>query len=377
MMSDAFPRAMRWAGVVLSRFAFPAGRNPSSCDQAAISAEIPAKAGIQYSAAIPVITGSPLARGFRAYASMPRSETFARSPTQTCLALLACMALAGQSWAAGCQGAVGPETAIVGRTGYDPFNPADIADSYRISIANTGAAACVYGVVFRARDAHQRLGGTLAYGLTDMNGLALIADAPGAGAPLARLRVSLEPSAYGQIAFQVAIPRGQFAAPGIYRDTLDLELHALDANGRIQGAPLQTTALAIAYTVPRVMSVNIRGGELATTLSFGTLAKGQQRVVEIQARSNEGYQLDVTSDNHGALGLTPKPPGRDWSVPYMATLGGRPLHLAGGTSLRSLPPTRPESDAGYPLAVTIGEVGQKRAGRYEDVITIEIRAAIP
>jgi len=41
------------------------------------------------------------------------------------------------------------------------------------------------------------------------------------------------------------------------------------------------------------------------------------------------------------------------------------------------PPTRPEADASHALNVTIGEVGQKRAGRYEDIITIEIKGAAP
>ena len=47
------------------------------------------------------------------------------------------------------------------------------------------------------------------------------------------------------------------------------------------------------------------------------------------------------------------------------------------TALRAQPPTRPQSDASHDLTVTIGEVGQKRAGRYEDVLTVEIRAAAP
>jgi hypothetical protein len=126
-----------------------------------------------------------------------------------------------------------------------------------------------------------------------------------------------------------------------------------------------------------VLSVNLKGGELATTLSFGALAKGQQRTVEIQARGNQSYRLDVSSDHRGVMTLTPRIQGQDWSVPYMAALAGQNLDLSRGASLRDLPPTRPESDASHPLVITIGEVGQKRAGRYEDVITIEILAAKP
>jgi hypothetical protein len=293
------------------------------------------------------------------------------------LAMLALIAWPTRGWTAGCQGAIGPETSITGRTDYDPFGPADLADSHAVTVANTGGDPCAFGLVFRMRGAQMRLGGVLAYALTDAHGQPLPVSLPGAVSPAARLQAALEPFAQGRIAFQIVIPRGQFAAPGLYRDTLDLELHALDAPGRVHGARLHAATLTIAYRVPRVMSVNIRGGELATTLAFGTLAKGQQRSVEIQARSNEAYQLDVSSEHRGTLTLTPRPPGPEWSVAYSATLAGAPLDLGRGSTMRSLPATRPESDAAYLLAITIGDVGQKRAGRYEDVITIEIKAAIP
>jgi hypothetical protein len=291
--------------------------------------------------------------------------------------LIACAAAPGPGVTAECQGRIGAETAINGRTDYDPFSPVDIADDYRISIANAGAEPCSFGLLFRAKTARPQLGDTLAYNLAAQGASSLLTNAPPAMAPLARLKSPLDPSATGSLEFQLIIPRGQFAAPGVYRDTVELELYALDAGGRATGSALQAATLAIAYTVPRVLSVNLKGGELATTVSFGALAKGQQGTVEIQARGNQLYRLDVSSDNRGALALTPKPPGQDWTVPYMATLSGQPLNLTGGASLRNLPPTRPESDASHPLTITIGETGQKRAGRYEDVITIEIMAAAP
>jgi hypothetical protein len=278
--------------------------------------------------------------------------------------------------AAECQGSIGSETSITGKTEYDPYRPSDIADSYRLTVRNTGAAACSFGLAFRTRTPRPQLGGTLTYALVDGNDAPLLPNTAGGTAPSTRLRGQLEPAAQGQIEFQVIIPRGQFAAPGLHRDTLDLELYSLDPTGRPQGASLHTTPLAIAYSVPRVMSMNLRGGELATTLSFGILATGQQRSVEIEARSNDGYQIDVASDNYGALTLTPAPPGQKWNVPYSVTLGGQRLDFSGAARLTSLPATLPANDAAYPLIVTIGDIGQKRAGRYEDVITLEIRADV-
>jgi hypothetical protein len=289
-----------------------------------------------------------------------------------CAALLGMAVSPSPLWAGACPGRIGPETSITGKTAYDPFNAADLVETYHISISNTGGQPCRYGLLFRSRTARPALGGTLLYDIAS-GSQSLLTTAAAARAPLARLDAPPNASATGAVELRLTVPRGQFAAPGVYRDTIDLELYALGDTGRVLGSALQVTTLAISYTVPQILSVNIAGAE-ETTVSFGTLAEGQERTVAIQVRSNLGYQLDVNSHNRSTLMLTPKVPGGDWSVPYTAALARQRLDLAGGSSLRSLPPTRPESDATYPLTVTIGTVGQKRAGRYEDVITVAIKA---
>jgi hypothetical protein len=293
------------------------------------------------------------------------------------LAALATLATQPSGFAADCQGRIGAETAIASGTAYDPFSPTDLAEDHRISIGNTGSAPCSYGLVLRSRTARPVLGATLTYALIGATGTSLLTSAPAHLAPVARLPSPLAPSATGLAEVQLTIPRGQYAAPGTYRDAIDMELYALDGGGHTSGPALDTAALTVSVTVPRVLSVNIRGGGLTSTLSFGALSEGQERTVAIEARSNESYRIDVTSDHRGALALTPAVPGREWSVPYAVTFAGQRLDLSGKASLLSLPPTRSESHASHPLTVTIGEVGYKRAGQYEDVITVEITAAIP
>ena len=292
-------------------------------------------------------------------------------------AFLAALMRCGPASAGDCTGRIGPETMIFGRTAYDPFSPADVADDYRISIRNDGTDSCFFGLLFRSGSAQHALGGTLVYDLTNGSASLLTSTSPNI-APIARPKAAIAPSATGLIEFQISMPRGQFAAPATYRDDIELELYALDPSGRPSSSrALQTATLAISYAVPPVLSVNLKGGETATTLAFGTLATGEQRSVAIEARSNQTYRLAVSSDNHGALALTPKIPGQNWSVRYTVALAGRRLDLSDAAALYNLPATRPESDASFPLTVTIGEVGQKRAGRYEDVITVEIQPAIP
>jgi hypothetical protein len=280
--------------------------------------------------------------------------------------------------AAACQGQIGPETSLRGKTDYDPFSAIGLAEDHGVSIRNTGAAPCAFGLVLRSRALSPKLGGVLAYELTSPGAVgSLLADGSAATAPIARLRAPLAPAETATIALQLAIPRGQPAAPGLFRDSLEAELYALDAAGRVTGAALDRATLSIAYSAPAVLSVNIKGGDLAATLNFGALVKGQQRSIEIQARSNQPYRLDIASDHGGALVLTPAIPGESWSVPYTAAFAGQRFDLTRPARLANLPPTLPQADASFPLTVTIGEVGQKRAGRYEDVITIAIEGAVP
>lgn len=301
-----------------------------------------------------------------------RGEPRLRSVLPGLAALFAGLCHMGSVLAADCQGRIGPETRMTGRTQYDPFAPVDVTDAYRLTVTNTGAQPCRYGLLFRSRSPSPMLGGTLAYALSGEDGRALLGNAPALTAPLARTPAPVEPNAAAAVTYALTIPRGQFAAPGDYADDIALELYALDDSGRAKNPALHTATLAISYTVPRVLSVNVKGGEMTTTLAFGELASGQQRAVVIEARSNQTYRLEVASEKRGALTLTPKVPGEDWSVPYTATLAGQRLDLVRGTALGNLPATAPGSEASYALTVTIGDAARKRAGRYEDVITIEV-----
>jgi hypothetical protein len=274
--------------------------------------------------------------------------------------------------AAPCQGQIGPETNITGISQYDPFSPVPIADNFHIPIRNTGDEACSYALVFRSEKPELRFGDTLTYALTD--GRQTLVALPGeATPPLARTKRPLAPADTERIGYHVQIPRGQFAAPGTYHDTIGLELYALGSDGGVSGPPLHNSKLTISYTVIRAMSVNIKGGGTSTTVDFGALSTGQHRSVDIQARSNEAYQFYVSSDNGGVMALTPSVPGQTWHVNYGAALDGETLDFASGQNLRAQPPTRPGSDASHMLTVTVGDTSAKRAGRYEDIITIEIR----
>lgn len=302
------------------------------------------------------------------------ADVFSRGILLRAIIVVAVISNAPSVDASPCQGHMVAET-IKGKTAYDPFSPLDIADSHQIAVANTGDTPCAYILIFHSPVTAPQLGGTLTYYLSGGSGASLITNAPAGMAPSLRT-AQIPPATNAYVEFQAVIPRGQYAEPGKYADTLTLELYALDENGRFSALPLQTTTVVLNYEVASILSVNIKGADAtsSTTVRLGTLVKGQQVQVDIQARANQDYRLDLTSDNGGVLTLTPKVVGQHWSVPYTVMFGGLTVDLTSGASTQIQPPTRPESDASFPLVVTVGEVSGKRAGRYEDVITIEIRS---
>ncbi len=127
-------------------------------------------------------------------------------------------------------------------------------------------------------------------------------------------------------------------------------------------------------TVPDTMSLNIAGAGVNKTLDFGELHAGDTKNVNIQARATSKFKIGFTSEMGGSLKLN----GDDastWSIPYVATLDGTPItdsapyinNASSGTS---------GSDLSLPFIVTIGDMTDKRAGTYSDIITLKIERVL-
>lgn len=292
---------------------------------------------------------------------------------KTCLIVL--LAAAFPSMArADCSGTIGSGTAVSGQTPYDPFKASDTGDEQKLRIRNTGDEACGFAIAFRTPDGSAKLGGLLSYVLTSANGRALLVDATAGVPAAAQLPGPVAVNGTADFAYRVVIPRGQFAGPGNYAGTLTLELYAIGSGGKPGSTPVDSTTLHISYAVPQMLSVNIKGAGTTTTVDFEEMTVGEQRSVIVQARANQYYSLDVESDHHGVMVLTPAAPGQNWSIGYETRLDGQLLDLNRGASVNKLLPT-PGDEANHNLLVTVGDVSKKRAGKYEDVITVRISGA--
>lgn len=142
--------------------------------------------------------------------------------------------------------------------------------------------------------------------------------------------------------------------------------------------PFTTTSIqssrAVNITVPDTMSLNIAGAGVSKTLDFGVLHSGDTKNVNIQARATSAFKIGFTSDMGGSLKLN----GDDsssWSIPYVATLDGSPITDASPYINNAAVGTN-GLDLSLPFIVTIGDMTDKRAGTYSDIITLKVERVL-
>lgn len=281
-----------------------------------------------------------------------------------------------QAEAAWCAGTIEGTFAASGT--YDPYDALDNVNNFRLTVKNLSNLTCKYGVVFRSNYAVM-LSSVLPYTASadGVPSLVVPTNTLLGSVPFVRTPPVAPNSGTTEITYRITIPRGKSATCSPCTNTIYVELYAIDTTDKLVSPTLMTKAKAldISYTVNPTMSVNISGdaASTSTNMELGTLSSGLQGRVRIEARSYADYKFVVTSENHGVLGLTPAVPGQTWSVPYTATLSGAALNLSGATTSLRQPATIPGSDASHELVVTVGETAGKRAGRYEDTITIDIQ----
>ena len=170
--------------------------------------------------------------------------------------------------------------ATAGGNEYDPFDPLDFRHRETISVRNTGSGPCDFVVGFRRQPAGGVLGSTLHYRLDDDAGNALISDqAPADSGDRYLVFPNVQPSQVISADYYMVLPRGQFAFAGTYYDNnVALLLHGRDHAGTI-GAELDSKTLFASQAVKAVVTINIAGGGLRTTLNFDELTNGKERSV--------------------------------------------------------------------------------------------------
>jgi hypothetical protein len=135
---------------------------------------------------------------------------------------------------------------------------------------------------------------------------------------------------------------------------------------------------ALRIVVPGRVEMSISGSAAApfsdhgmapASIDFGEAVTGAMQRVFVNVWSNGSVAVTLDSENHGKLLHTADPSLRP--IPYTARFDGVPVGLAAPFTVQRSPPAS-LSGASYPLAVTLGDVTGRFAGRYKDVITVTV-----
>ena len=126
--------------------------------------------------------------------------------------------------------------------------------------------------------------------------------------------------------------------------------------------------VTVTVSVAQVTQLSFAGAATTLTMDFGELSSNASQNINVMAQATVPFDITWTSQNNGVL----KNLGDStWSVPYTATLNGTTVNNStiytdltnGGTQGASV---------SLPVVVTVGNATNKKAGTYQDIVTIKI-----
>ncbi len=257
--------------------------------------------------------------------------------------------------------------------GFDPFGNQNPEGTFNVTFVNEGGVECRFVPVFElsqppfglSTGSGKRVGYAV-LNLTDSRDVT-----PRAGRSLRQAsdrELVLAPNESKTLLYKLFANRDDLRESGTF--TQDVTIEAQDRSFRSFGGarlmlglevlPSARIGLAGAYSMNNGQAV-VDLGELRTGLVRAPL--------RLRVNSTGSYDLQVVSANSGKLRLG----STEWTVPYTVSIGGDAVNLAGASTLSG--PT----GAGYrretlPIQFVIGDVSDRRAGAYSDVISISITA---
>lgn len=259
--------------------------------------------------------------------------------------------------------------------GYEPFAAATGSHPIDVSIRNFGSSACQLRLaVVDATPGNdrtlERTGVALRYELLTPGGAILpnVLD-PGSAAP----SFVIEAGQSYKVSLFLEAPAGQVKPSGGYEDRLTFRL--LDP----AGAPLLEHGKFVGLQVRARAEVNLAGttgsfasGVMNQSLDLGELSDGAQSRTFIQVRANESVNVTMRSENLGELrnSQVADAPG----ILYGVMVDGETADLGSGEHILSRRPALTLDGSAYEMILTVPPPGPRFAGRYSDIITIDVTA---
>lgn len=257
------------------------------------------------------------------------------------------------------------------RIDYNPFAIGSPAGPLDVKFQNRGEGSCDLRLSF-TDDAGQEatqvvLGGVgLQFRPRESSGVTEAPAQPGV------FLFTLAAGETGEAQLDAAVLRDAVAEAGEY--AVDLKLSVKDAAGQALIAPIPVRLVLSA--TPRAQ-LNLAGaagvfgsGSSVEVVDFGEAVTGATRQIFVQVRANARSTLTIKSEHQGQLRRVEAVEGAP-PIAYAVDLDGQPVDLT-ATWSRSVDPPRTLEGQSLPMTFTLGDVLGRAAGRYADLITIDV-----
>ena len=257
--------------------------------------------------------------------------------------------------------------------GYNPFSTSPLSATYTVLFHNTGESSCDFNVLVRTNDEVYGLAGaggqSLPYTLVDSGDNLNVT--PFTGVTPANARAHLHLAAGGQQSLHYAflVDLTQLPTDG------DFEQHLLVSAEEGDGRVLGDQQIDLALNVLPSAVIGLRGAYSAAHggahIDLGKLTPGPATtMLQLYVQSTGGYRVDAQSANGGQLRLGG---ASRWAIPYTLVIGGHPLNLSSAAYFDAPRLSAARQDL-LPIGFVIGDTSDKRAGDYEDTITLSVTA---
>lgn len=257
--------------------------------------------------------------------------------------------------------------------GYDPFSDSIPEGTFGVTFVNDGGAECRFVPVFELRQPpfglSSGMGRPVGYALVNLTDTVDVTPRAGRSQRRASQReLVLRPRESQSILYKLVANPDHIRRSGTF--TQDVTLEAQDSRFRsLGGAPV-----VLGLTVLPSARIGLAGAYTMSdgqaVVNLGELREGVAPVpLQLRVSSTGDYDIVVSSANSGRLRLG----SSQWFVPYSVAIGGNAINLTGASTVTGSSRSGLVRDS-LPFQFIIGDVSNKRAGVYSDVVSVTITA---
>ena len=257
--------------------------------------------------------------------------------------------------------------------GHDPFSGSIPEGTFGVTFVNDGGAECRFVPAFELRQPpfglSSGMGRPVGYALVNLTDSIDVTPRAGRSQRRASQReIVLGSRESRSILYKLVADPDNIRSSGTF--TQDVMLEAQDSRFRSLGG----ASLVLGLTVLPSARISLAGAYTMSdgqaVVNLGELREGVAPVpLQLRVSSTGDYDIVVSSANSGQLRLG----SSQWFVPYSLTIGGKTVNLIGTRTVTGSSGSGLVRDS-LPFQFVIGDVSNKRAGVYSDVVSVTITA---